>query len=431
MMKMKSLESLLVFLFSFYPLLFINGQNLYDAPPEGIHTRWVSPENPDGFKGEGGKLNKGAKGNPFYIVAPGAKQVILDVEGPGIVQRMWMSGSIAANAEQRRAVRIDMYWDGAVKPAVSAPIGDFFGVSHGLLTSFDSELFQSPEGRSFNFTIPMPFKKSAKIEITNESSSYVLFWYDINYNIVPELDDDVLYFHTFWNRSVKTELGEDYEILPGLEGKGRYIGANIGVIGDTSYLGTWFGEGEIKIYLDGDTEYPTLVGTGTEDYIGTGWGQNLFTGNYFGSLISDKENDIYSFYRYHITDPVYFHENIRITIQQIGAAPTEKIRSMLRNNAELIPVWVVDAKGESAVTNMKDKAPEIIRLLDGGSKYEVFDEGFPKGATGFYRSDDVSATVYFYLDKAENNLPDLPSRSIRIAKLPDRVWKKSKGFNLY
>lgn len=240
-----------------------------------------------------------------------------------------------------------------------------------------------------------------------------------------------MYFHTFWNRDVQTELGVDYEILPNVKGKGRYIGANLSVIGDTSYVGTWFGEGEVKIYLDGDGIYPTLVGTGTEDYIGTGWGQNQFVGSYFGSLISDRENDIYTFYRYHTKDPVYFHEDIRVTIQQMGAAPTGKIREMVRKKAKLIPVWVVDSKGETAVTNMKDKAPEIIRLLDINNVPDLFDEAFPKGATGFYRSDDVSATAYFYLDEPQNNLPPLPPVSLRLKNLAESVWKKSEGFNLY
>jgi hypothetical protein len=412
-------------------IMSLNAQELYRAPDKDTHTIWVSPENPTGQKGEGGKMNNGAKGNPFFIVAPGAKQILLDIEGAGIIKRMWMSGSIAANAEQRRAVRIDMYWDGATKPAVSAPIGDFFGTGLGLMVPFDSELFSNPEGRSFNFTIPMPFRKSAKIEIINESSSHVLFWYDINLIKLSELENDIMYFHVYWNRDPKTKLGNDYEILPKLEGLGRYIGANLSVIGDTLFRGTWFGEGEVKIFLDGDDAYPSLVGTGTEDYIGTGWGQEQFFGNYFGSLVSDKENDFYTFYRYHTKDPVYFHNDIRVTIQQMGATSTARIREMVKNNVEIIPVWVVDSKGESSVTNMKEKTPEIIKLLTMENVPDLFSDEFPKGATGFYRSFDVSATAYFYLDKPESNLPELPPVSLRLLNMKEKVWKKSEGFNLY
>ena len=412
-------------------IMSLNAQELYRAPDKDTYTIWVSPENPTGQKGEGGKMNNGGKGNPFYIVAPGEKQTILDIEGAGIIKRMWMSGSIAANAEQRRAVGINMYWDGATKPAVSAPIGDFFGTGLGLMIPFDSELFSNPEGRSFNFTIPMPYRKSAKIEIINESSSHVLFWYDINLIKLSELEDDIMYFHAYWNRDPKTKLGIDYEILPKLEGVGRYIGANLSVIGDTLFRGTWFGEGEVKIFLDGDDAYPSLVGTGTEDYIGTGWGQEQFFGNYFGSLVSDKKNDFYTFYRYHTKDPVYFHNDIRVTIQQMGATSTARIREMVKSNVEIIPVWVVDSKGESSVTNMKEKTPEIIRLLTMENVPDIFSDEFPKGATGFYRSFDVSATAYFYLDKPESNLPDLPPVSLRLLNMKEKVWKKGEGLNLY
>ena len=102
---------------------------LFKAPPKGITSRWVSPENPTGEKGKGGLTNKGAKGNAFFIIAPGEKKVLFDVKGAGIINRMWLSGTIGVNQIQRRAVRIDMFWDGCLKPAVSAPVGDFFSAS--------------------------------------------------------------------------------------------------------------------------------------------------------------------------------------------------------------------------------------------------------------------------------------------------------------
>ncbi|MCK5700360.1 MAG: DUF2961 domain-containing protein [Cyclobacteriaceae bacterium] len=230
-------------------------QELFTAPQPETKTRWISPENPTGEKGKAGLTNKGAKGNAFYIIQPGATQILMDVKGAGIVQRMWMSGTIAKNAEQRRAVILNMYWDESEKPAVSAPIGDFFGVGLGLMAKYDNELFSSPEGRSFNFTIPMPFRTAARIEVVNESSSQVLFWYDINYLEMEKVPDDALYFHAYWSRDIKTELGKDFQILPKLEGKGRFLGTNIGIIGDKGYLGSWFGEGEVKVYLDGDRDH--------------------------------------------------------------------------------------------------------------------------------------------------------------------------------
>ena len=406
-----------------------NAQELYTAPSKNTITRWISPENPSGEKGRGGLTNKGAKGNAFYIVQPGETRNLLDIKGAGIIQRMWMSGSIAMNPEQRRAVVINMYWDGASKPAVSAPIGDFFGNALGVMRSFDNELFSNPEGRSFNFTIPMPYRNGAKIEIVNESSSQVLFWYDINVQQMESIPEDAMYFHAHWRRDLKTKLGEDFALLPKVTGTGRFLGTHIGVIGDKKYLGTWFGEGEVKVYLDGDTDNPSLMGTGTEDYIGTGWGQGVFYGQRFGSLVSDKELDLYSFYRYHTADAVYFHQDCRVTIQQMGNANRELLRKMIDNGVELIPVWQLQTHGQSA-TNGKGKPMEHIRLLDMDNPPDVFSDDFLDGvSTNYYRSDDVSATTYFYLDKPDNNLPPLAPVEVRLKDMQDKVWSKVKASN--
>lgn len=277
-------------------------------------TRWISPENPTGAKGAGGKANRGAKGAAFIVVKPGETAVLADIQGAGIIHRMWLSGTIPRNPEQRRLVRLEMYWDGTAKPAVACPIGDFFGVGLGLAVPFESALFSNPEGRSFNFTIPMPYRKGARMLLVNESKAHALVWYDINYSQVKRHSADVLYFHAAWRRELSTEAGRDFEILPRVTGQGRYLGANIGVIGNPEYRGTWFGEGEVKVYLDGDRQWPTLVGTGTEDYIGSGWGQGEYHGRFQGSLVSDDRNDLYAFYRHHVEDPVYFHKDCRVTL---------------------------------------------------------------------------------------------------------------------
>jgi hypothetical protein len=415
MMKKKIILIIVILLYCFTYQL--EAQNIYDAVPQGVRSRWISPENPTGEKGKGGITNKGAKGNAFYIVQPGETKTLMDVKGSGIIQRFWMSGTIGKNREQRRAVRIDMFWDGAKKPAVSAPIGDFFGVAHGLLIPFENKLFLSPEGRSFNSNVKMPYKKSALITITNESSSEVWFWYDINYLEVDNLPESTLYFHTFWNRDLKTTLGEDYSILPKVYGSGRFIGTNIGVIGDQHYQGTWFGEGEVKIYLDGDKELPTLAGTGTEDYIGTGWGQGEFSNQYFGSLVSNKEHDIYAFYRYHIEDDVYFHKDCKVTIQQMGNSNKTNILKMIEEGAEVQPVWFVDKR---------DSKTKQGRLLEKGNENLFNSSDFPIISTNYYRSDDVCATAYFYLDKPESNLPELPPLSLRMKDLDNKVYAPLK-----
>jgi hypothetical protein len=395
-------------------------QNLYDAVPKGVKTRWISPENPTGEKGKGGIINKGAKGNAFYIVQPGETKVLMNVKGAGIIQRMWLSGTIGTNREQRRAVRIDMFWDGAKKSAVSAPIGDFFGVAHGLLFPFESKLFLSPEGRSFNSNVKMPFKESALITITNEATSEVWVWYDINYLEVENLPEDILYFHTYWNRDLNTNLGEDYPILPKVEGSGRYIGTNIGIIGNEHYQGSWFGEGEVKVFLDGDKDLPTLVGTGTEDYIGTGWGQGTFSNQYVGSLISNNEHDIYAFYRYHLEDYVYFNKDCKVTIQQMGNSTKPDILRMKENGADLQPVWFLDTRGEKTVHGL---------LLEEGNE-DMFDaDDFPITSTNYYRRDDVCATAYFYLNKPESNLPELAPLSLRLKNLEEKVYTPLKIIN--
>jgi len=411
------MKKVLIILSCFAFILNLKAQNLYDPVPKDVQTRWISPENPNGDKGKGGITNKGAKGNAFYIIQPGETKVIMDVEGSGIIQRIWMAGTISKNKEQRRAVRIDAYWDGAKKPAVSAPIGDFFGTAHGMLRPFESDLFLSPEGSSFNCNIEMPFKKHAYMTITNESQSEVWFWYDINYLKVDKLPDDMLYFHAYWNRSLKTKLGVDYTIMPKVKGSGRYIGTNIGVIGGEAYQGSWFGEGEVKIYLDGDKKYPTLNGTGTEDYIGTGWGQGEFSNRYVGSVVSNKEHDIYAFYRYHLEDYVYFHKDCKVTIQQIGNSQKPAILKMFEKGGELKPVWYIKKENRKTVHG---------RLLEDDNEVAFDSDKFPVTSTNFYRCDDVCATAYFYLDKPESNLPELPSLDLRLRNLQEKVHGKIK-----
>ncbi|MFM9911896.1 MAG: glycoside hydrolase family 172 protein [Chitinophagaceae bacterium] len=421
--------------YSFIVLMLLNcstslliAQELYKAPAPATQTRWISPENPTGSKGAGGKTNRGAKGSAFFTLKAGEQLVLMDIKGAGIIHRMWLSGTIPRSEEQRRLVRIDMYWDGAIKPAVSAPIGDFFGIGLGLSASFQNELFSNPEGRSFNVTIPMPFRKSAKIVLTNESSSHALVWYDINYSIINKLPNDAMYFHAYWNRIPKTTIGVDYLLLPMVKGRGRFIETNVGVIGDPAYRNTWFGEGEVKIYLDGDANYPTLAGTGTEDYIGSGWGQGVYANRYQGSLIADTKNDLYAFYRYHITDPVYFLRECKVTLQQIGNTDPQHLKELMGKGVNLQAVWALKKGDSNDIFNMKGKAPEQLLLLDRSDFPPATDEKFTTGLFGFnfYRSDDVSATAYFYLDRPSSNLPLLNDKQLRIKDMKEKVWDKIK-----
>jgi hypothetical protein len=393
-------------------------KNLYRAAPKGVETRWVSAENPTGEKGKGGMTNKGAKGDAYILIAPGERKVIFDQKGAGIITKIWSANSLLHKVNDRRKVKLEMFWDNAEKPAVSVPFTDFFGIGLGLMRTFECELFAAPEGRSHNSFIPMPYRTAARIEIVNESDNIIMFYYKIDFLKVEKFADDVLYFHSYWHRDIATKRGVDFEILPKVEGIGRYLGTNIGVVGDTTYQGTWFGEGEVKVYLDGDTDYPTLVGTGTEDYIGTGWGQNEYANQIQGSIVSDKRNDIYAFYRYHTIDPVYFHEDCKVTLQQIGNSVRNRLRKMREDGAEFEVVWSYVAK---------DGLNASKRYLDMDNPPKLEDENFPNGvSTNFYRSDDVSATAYFYLNKPSSNLPAIQTVDERTKEMAEKVYKFQK-----
>ncbi len=391
-----------------------NIHEYYKAAPDSVETRWISSENKMGKKGEGGMTNKGAKGDAFSMIGPQDTLVVFNQKGSGIITKMWMANSFAWSLENRRKISINIYWDGEEKPAVSVPFTDFFSIGLGLMRPFENEFFSMPEGRSFNCAIPMPFRKAAKIEIVNQTDKFIMFYYKINMLSVPKLPDDVLYFHAYWNRDTATTKGVDYTVLPRVEGRGRYLGTNIGVIGNEKYKGTWFGEGEAKIFLDGDEQYPTLTGTGTEDYIGTGWGQGEYTNKIQGSTVSNKEHDIYTFYRFHTYDPVYFHQDCRVTLQQIGNSTKSRIVEMNKNGADIEPVWTyVEKDGYDAAK----------RFLDMDDPPEVDSDEFPENtSTNFYRSDDVSATAYFYLDRPSSNLPGLPSLELRLKHIKEKVY---------
>lgn len=368
--------------------------------PDNVQTGWSSFENPKALKGQGGKENKGAKGHPADIIQPGQNKVLLDISGAGTIQRMWLTLS-DRSPQMLRSMKIEMYWDGETKPAVSIPIGDFFSIGLGRTTVFQNAFFSNPEGRSFNCNIPMPFRKGAKVVLTNESNKPQTLFYDINFVKVTKQPENALYFHAFWNRNINSRLGEDFEILPSVTGKGRFLGCNLGIIADSLYGRSWWGEGEVKIYLDGDKQFPTLVGTGTEDYIGTAWGQGAYAHFYQGCPIADTTNRQWAFYRYHIPDPVYFYNACKVTIQQMGGDMTEVVKRIVQGGARLIPVTV-------------STASDFIKLLEMNQPPKISDTDFPSGWTNFYRLDNYSSTAYFYLDKPSNSLPPLASLSVRI-----------------
>jgi hypothetical protein len=356
---------------------------------QNMETMWVSFENQFAEKGMGGRENKGAKGHAFGRIEAGDSCVLLSVRGPGIIRRMWLTVN-DRSPEILRDLRLKIYWDNMSFPAVSVPLGDFF--CHGLsrMAIFENCFFSSPQGRSMNTIIPMPFRKSAKVILVNESDRILRnIFYDIDFTRIQTWDARMLYFHCYWNHENPTTLGRDYTILPEIKGKGRFLGVNVGVIADSIYHNTWWGEGEVKFYIDGDTDYPSLCGTGTEDYIGTGWEQSRFVNYYQGCPLSDPKNRMWTFYRFHVPDPVFFQRSCRVTLQQIGGSYYEDVLKLYRDSVPLIPVTV----------NLVEKG--LLKLLELEMPLNMEAPDFPKGKhwVNFYRQDNVSSTAYFYLDQ--------------------------------
>jgi hypothetical protein len=399
------IASLFIFLFASPVVIFSQvspGKSLFEFDNNStIH--WSSPENRNGIKGAGGKENNEAKGHPYDSIGAGKTYSLLDVQAHGIIKRIWITIN-DRSPEMLRSLKIEMFWDNETKPAVSVPFGDFFGLGLGKTLSYENALFTTGEGRSFVCYIPMPFKKAAKIVVTNESNKKLNnIFFDVDYEVLKNWNADNLYFHAYWHRDTATELAHDFELLPQVKGMGRFLGVNVGVNANPLYKESWFGEGEVKMYLDGDKEYPTLNGTGTEDYISSAWGQGKFINHYSGCTFASDSSLQYAFYRFHIPDAIYFKNDCRVNLQQIGGAPTDNVAAYQQNNSPLIAVTTDNGK--------------LYHQYNNNNPLQLNNKTLPKGWTNFYRSDDVAATAYFYLNKPSNNLPSLQDVSLRCYNL--------------
>jgi hypothetical protein len=201
--------------------------------PTGVQTRWASMENPDAKKGGGGMVGFGRKGSACKPMAAGESLVMAHGDGAGIVRRLWVTIPDRV-PELMRGMVIRMYWDGESKPAVEAPLGDFFCQPLAKPVAFENAWFDNPEGRSFNCRIPMPFRKGFKIIVANESPKRCeMFFYDVEYTLGDKLDANTCYFHAHYRRENPTTLRKDFEILPRIKGRGRFLGCSLGVIADT------------------------------------------------------------------------------------------------------------------------------------------------------------------------------------------------------
>ena len=299
-------------------------------------TRSISAENFTGEKGKGGMattgtgaifardLGQGWKISPCINLPAKSITPIAEINGPGAIQHIWMT----VNSNEWRRIILRFYWDGEEYPSVEVPLGDFFcnGWCKPCLVN-SLAVTVNPNG-GFNSYWVMPFRKSAQVTVENLSDDEIEgFFYQIDYALT-EVADDEAYFHAQWHRNNPLPYKEVHTILDNVRGQGHFIGTYIawGVNNNG-----WWGEGEIKFYLDGDQEFPTICGTGTEDYFGGAWGFIYPEGNYgeFSTAYSGmpqvikpdgftNANTRFGLYRWHILDPIRFEENLKVTIQALG-----------------------------------------------------------------------------------------------------------------
>jgi hypothetical protein len=284
----------------------------------GLVSRSISFENPTGAPGEGGKaaseLGVGRKGDPARIVKPGETVQLADIEGPGTIRHIWLTTRNVPSVLRGMVIRA--WWEGQEHPSIECPLGDFFGVSHGRVMPYQSAVHSVGPKAGFNIWLPMPFAKRAKFTLTNESDKEVHVFYQMTYTLGDKHPADVGRLHVLFRRENPTTEKRDFEILPLRKNKGRYLGAVIGVRNLHPKL--WWGEGEVKVYMDGDTKFPTIAGTGSEDYVGLSWGMQSVQYLYHGCNL--KQNEYVSMYRWHLPDPIAWQKECRITIQQLSIA---------------------------------------------------------------------------------------------------------------
>lgn len=281
----------------------------------GLESRSISFENPTGERSAGGKaasnLGVGRKGSPARTLKPGEVVQLCDIKGKGAIRHIWIT--TARDPQNLRSLVIRAWWDGQEHPSIESPLGDFMGFAHGRVMAYQSAVHSVGRSAGMNIWLPMPFTKQARFTIANEGEKDVPFFYQIDYTLGDRHPKDVGRLHVLFRRENPTTLKQDFELLPAREGKGRFIGS---VMGIRALEGNWWGEGEIKVFLDGDKEFPTICGTGSEDYVGLSWGMQQTPFHYNGCSLDEK--GFISMYRWHLPDPIYWRDEVRITIQQIG-----------------------------------------------------------------------------------------------------------------
>jgi len=298
-------------------------------------TRSISPENFTGEKGKGGMATTGTGSNASHDLGQGWKVspsiriesqktvVLADIAGPGAIQQIWMTPT----GDWRKSI-LRFYWDDQEQPSVECPVGDFFCSGWGKYAQLSSLPVCVNPGSAFNCYWEMPFRKRCRITMTNIAPQQMTLYYQINYTLT-QVPDDAAYFHAQFRRVNPLPAKQVYTILDGVKGRGHYVGTYLawGV-----HNNGWWGEGEIKFYMDGDREFPTICGTGTEDYFCGSYNfenkelkqYQVFSTPYTGLHQVLKPDGLYQsqqrfgMYRWHIVDPIRFQQDLRVTIQALG-----------------------------------------------------------------------------------------------------------------
>ena len=267
-------------------------------------------------------LGRKWKVRPCITLPKGSTTTLMDVEGPGTIQHIW----ITADAKLYRDVILRFYWDGEATPSVVSPLGDFFCNSWKLRSNITALPINVNPSGGFNCYFPMPFRKHAKITVESRATEDQMgFFYAINYTLGPVAESEA-YFHAQFRRTNPLAYGEDYVILDGVRGKGHYVGTFMAWQQNND---GWWGEGEFKAFIDGDKEFPTICGTGTEDYFGGAW---CFGANYSAPFLgyqdltqqdqpghaTGRHGNRHTMYRFHVLDPIRFQQDLRVTMQAIG-----------------------------------------------------------------------------------------------------------------
>ena len=312
------------------------GMNLGNLPRlSDAVSRSICAENPTGEKGKGAMaepngegpardLGRGWKVRPCIMLPAGETTVLADIDGPGAIQSLWITGGGVRRC--RRDLILRIYWDDQEMPSVETPVCDFFAAAWEGYTQVNSlPVSVNPES-GMNCFWEMPFSTRCRITMENRNPKDANLFYQINYTLT-DVPDDVGYFHAQFRRTNPVPYGQDYTIVSDIRGRGHYVGT---AMAWGSNNNKWFGEGEIKFFIDGDGEFPTICGTGTEDYFGGSYGWTVderyvtYSTPYLGMhrvIRPDGMNvsqQRFSLYRWHVMDPIRFQEDLRVTIQALG-----------------------------------------------------------------------------------------------------------------